>query len=79
MGQLANANDPDLSKFRKRGGKLLMTYGWADAILQPLMGVNYYERARAKNGPRRTTSSGSSWFPVWRIARGGVGPDRTMR
>ena len=22
--------DPDLSKFRKRGGKLIMTYGWAD-------------------------------------------------
>ncbi len=29
--QKADAKNPDLSKFRKRGGKLLMTYGWADA------------------------------------------------
>ncbi len=47
----ADAKNPDLSKFRKRGGKLLMTYGWSDTILQPMMGVNYYEAAMAKNGP----------------------------
>ena len=46
--KLADAKDPDLSKFRKRGGKVIMTYGWADPILQPLMGVNYYERAVAR-------------------------------
>src|SRR5262249_29603148 len=28
--KLADAKDPDLSKFRNRGGKLLMTQGWAD-------------------------------------------------
>jgi len=50
-GNLADAKDPDLSKFRNRGGKLLMTYGWADAILQPMMGVQYYEQALEKNGP----------------------------
>ena len=27
-----------------------MTYGWADQILQPMMGVNYYEAVVAKNG-----------------------------
>jgi hypothetical protein len=27
-----------------------MTYGWADAILQPMMGVNYYEQAVAEEG-----------------------------
>src|ERR1700722_10165262 len=36
--KLADAKNPDLSKFQKRGGKLLMTYGWADTILQPMMG-----------------------------------------
>ena len=46
-----DAKNPDLSKFHKRGGKLLMTYGWADPILQPMAGVNYYEQAVAKNGP----------------------------
>jgi len=28
-----------------------MTYGWADPVLQPMMGVNYYEEALKVNGP----------------------------
>ena len=48
--KLADAKETDLSKFRKSGGKLIMTYGWADQILQPLMGVQYYEEVVAKNG-----------------------------
>ena len=31
--KLADAKDADLSKFRKSGGRLIMTYGWADQIL----------------------------------------------
>ena len=27
----------------RRLKELLMTYGWADSILQPMVGVNYYE------------------------------------
>jgi hypothetical protein len=50
-GQLANATNPDLGRFRRRGGKLIMTYGWADPVLQPLVGVNYYEQALARNAP----------------------------
>lgn len=50
-GKLADAKNPDLSRFRERGGKLLMTYGWADSILQPMVGVHYYEQALEKNGP----------------------------
>jgi hypothetical protein len=50
-GQLVNATNPDLTRFRQRGGKLIMTYGWADPVLQPMVGVDYYERALARNGP----------------------------
>ncbi len=50
-GKLADAKDTDLSGFRERGGKLLMTYGWSDPVLQPMVGVNYYEQALAVNGP----------------------------
>src|SRR5688572_21910119 len=52
--KLADAKETDLSRFRKSGGKLIMTYGWADTILQPMMGVNYYEAVVEKNG--RNTS-----------------------
>jgi feruloyl esterase len=74
--RLADAKDPDLSKFRKSGGKLIMTYGWADQILQPLMGVNYYEAVVARNG--RNTADFARLFMVPGMAHcgGGIGPDR---
>jgi len=50
IGTLLNATDPDLSRFRARGGRILMYYGWADPALNPLMGVNYYERMRQAMG-----------------------------
>lgn len=75
-GKLADAKDPDLSKFKNRGGKLLMTYGWADSILQPMMGVNYYERAVAKNGPQTADFFRLFMVPGMAHCGGGIGPDR---
>lgn len=75
-GKLANANNPDLSAFNRRGGKLLMTYGWADSILMPMMGVNYYERALATNGPRTRDFFRLFMVPGMAHCGGGVGPDR---
>lgn len=75
-GALADANNPDLSSFRKRGGKVLMTYGWADSILQPMMGVNYYERALEVNGPGTTDFFRLFMIPGMAHCGGGVGPDR---
>ena len=40
---ILDATDPDLTRFRDAGGKMLMYFGWADTALNPLMGVNYYE------------------------------------
>ena len=74
--KLADAKNPDLSKFRKRGGKLLMTYGWADTILQPMMGVNYFEEAVAKNGPNTTEFFRLFMAPGMGHCGGGIGPDR---
>jgi feruloyl esterase len=74
--KLADAKDADLSKFRKSGGKLIMTYGWADQILQPLMGVRYYEAVQKKHG--KDTGDFARLFMVPGMAHcgGGVGPDR---
>ncbi len=74
--KLADAKNPDLSKFKKRGGKLLMTYGWADTILQPLMGVNYFEQAVAKNGPDTPQFFRLFMAPGMAHCGGGIGPDR---
>jgi feruloyl esterase len=74
-GALANAKDPDLAKFRARGGKILMTYGWADTILQPLMGVHYYERAVEENGPSTPDFFRLFMVPGMAHCAGGIGPD----
>jgi feruloyl esterase len=75
-GALANAKDPDLAAFRARGGKILMTYGWADSILQPLMGVSYYERAVEVNGPDTPDFFRLFMAPGMAHCQGGIGPDR---
>jgi feruloyl esterase len=72
----ADANNPDLAGFRKHGGKLIITYGWADTILQPMMGVNYYEQAVAKNGPRTPEFLRLFMAPGVGHCGGGIGPDR---
>jgi feruloyl esterase len=74
--KLADAKNPDLSRFKKHGGKLLMTYGWADSILQPMMGVNYYEQAEAKNGADTPDFFRLFMIPGMAHCGGGIGPDR---
>jgi hypothetical protein len=75
-GQLVNANNPDLSRFRNRGGKLIMTYGWADPVLEPLAGVNYYEQAMARNGPDTPQFFRLFMVPGMGHCGGGVATDR---
>jgi len=75
-GQLVNATNTDLSRFRQRGGKLLMTYGWADPVLQPLVGVNYYEQAVSKNGPDTPQFFRLFMVPGMGHCGGGVATDR---
>jgi len=72
----ADAKDTDLSKFHKRGGKLLMTYGWADPILQPMAGVHYYEQAVARNGEDTQQFFRLFMVPGMGHCGGGIGPDR---
>jgi feruloyl esterase len=74
--KLADAKDADLSKFRRSGGKLIMTYGWADQVLQPLMGVKYYESVVAKNGRNTTDFVRLFMVPGMTHCSGGIGPDR---
>ncbi len=74
-GALANAKDADLSSFRDRGGRIIMTYGWADSILQPMMGVEYYENAVAFNGADTPDFFRLFMIPGMAHCGGGVGPD----
>ena len=71
-----DATSTDLAKFRARGGKLLMTYGWADQVLQPLMGVHYYEQVTSKVGPKTTDFFRLFMVPGMTHCSGGNGTDR---
>ena len=43
VAETLNATNPDLSAFRKRGGKLLIHTGWSDAAAPALAVIGYYE------------------------------------
>jgi feruloyl esterase len=45
-----NANDPDLSAFRARGGKIIMYHGWADASIPPFSTADYYAAVQRRGG-----------------------------
>ncbi|HUF71576.1 MAG TPA: tannase/feruloyl esterase family alpha/beta hydrolase [Gammaproteobacteria bacterium] len=74
--RLANATDIDLRDFRANGGKLIMTYGWSDQVLQPMMGVDYYERAVTANGPNGEAFMRLFMLPGMTHCAGGPGPDQ---
>ena len=73
---LLDATDPNLGPFRRRGGKLLMYFGWADTALPPLMGIDYYMKAVAANGLATPDFFRLFMVPGMFHCRGGVGPDR---
>ena len=76
ISALLNATDPDLSPFRARGGRILMYYGWADPALNPMMGVEYYERVMQTMGAQTPEFFRLFMMPGVFHCSGGVGPDR---
>ena len=47
------ADDPDISKFGARKGKLILWHGWADPALNPLETIKYYQQVLARNADAR--------------------------
>jgi hypothetical protein len=64
MQAIYNSDDPDLSKFKARGGKLVMYHGWADALVTPQKTVDYYEAVEKKMGGRAATQDFLRLFMV---------------
>lgn len=75
IGQIIDAKNPDLSRFKARGGKIVMYFGWADPALNPMMGINYYEQVSARFGPATTDFFRLFMVPGMAHCRGGVGTD----
>lgn len=75
IGAILDAKNPDLSRFKARGGKIVMYFGWADTALNPLMGVDYYEKMNARMGASAPDFFRLFMVPGMAHCRGGVGAD----
>jgi hypothetical protein len=75
MGALNDATNPDLSRFKGSGGKLILYQGWADGSVPPLETVNYYENVEKVMGGRGETSDLVRLFMIPGMAHcfGGAG------
>jgi len=71
-----DAKNTDLNRFKARGGKIVMYYGWADTALNPLMGVDYYEKVSARFGASTMDFFRLFMVPGMAHCRGGVGADQ---
>jgi feruloyl esterase len=73
--QVLDATDPDLTAFHRRGGKLLLYFGWADPQLNPRMGLEYYENVMEKMGPSTPEFARLFMVPGMAHCGGGIGPN----
>src|SRR5688572_30122231 len=64
LSQVLDASDPDLTRFERGGGKLLMYFGWEDALLSPQAGVDYFQRVVARMGGADRTQAFFRLFMV---------------
>ncbi len=69
-----NADNPNLSKFKSSGGKLILWHGWSDGPLTPLASINYFEEVEQRDPDVR------DYFRMYLLpgvthCRGGTGPD----
>lgn len=76
IGSLLDATDPDLTRFRARGGKIIQAWGFAEPALTPLTGIRYYEAVQNTIGVAAT----DEFFKLYMVpgmfhCGGGPGPD----
>lgn len=62
MGKIYNSDDPDISAFAKRGGKMLLWHGWGDMIIPPSMSIDYYDRMTDLFGGVEQTQAFARFF-----------------
>ncbi len=77
LGPILDSNDPDLSAFKRRGGKLIMYHGWIDPNIAPRNSIAYYEAVRNAMGGESETQSFVRLFmaPGMGHCGGGPGPN----
>jgi feruloyl esterase len=76
LAAILNAVDPDLSRFQKRGGKLILYHGWSDAGIAPQNTVDYYNSVVKQMGAAAAASFVQLYMvPGMDHCSGGPGPN----
>lgn len=73
-GSIIDANDPDISAFTGKGGKLLMWHGWNDQLIAAGGTLAYYDAVRSKLGAGADQSVRLFMAPGVNHCFGGAGP-----
>ena len=74
MEALYNAQNPDLTKFKARGGKLIMWHGWDDIEIPATVSVEYYQKVEGLMGGARATEDFFRLYLVPGVAHCRRGP-----
>jgi len=69
-------DNPDLSAFRDRGGKIVLWHGWADDMIPTEGSIDYYQRVQRQMGGAEKTAEFARLFlaPGVGHCSGGPGP-----
>ena len=67
-------DNPDLSAFRDRGGKLVLWHGWSDQLIYPEGTIDYYQRVEKQMGGAENTMKFARLFLAPGVGHCGGGP-----
>jgi hypothetical protein len=78
VNPVIGTDNPDLSAFAQRGGKLLLFHGWADQLIMPQGTTMYFEKVVETLGGSANVAKFAKLFMVPGMAHcaGGPGPNR---
>ena len=71
---LYNAQNPDLTAFRARGGKLILWHGWDDLEIPARLSIDYFRKVEATMGGRTKTRDFARLFLLPGVAHCRRGP-----
>jgi feruloyl esterase len=74
LGPILNSTDPDLTAFKRLGGKLILYHGWIDANIAPRNSIAYYQAVQEAMGGEPETQSFLRLFMVPGMGHCGGGP-----